>query len=231
MSNKNVLVVAAHPDDEILGCGGSMVKHVKQNDEVHVLILAEGITARDAVHDRHSRSSDLELLHQNAMRANCQIIGVRSCEINNFPDNRMDSVHSLDIVKIIEQKMAHVRPNIVYTHHGGDVNIDHRCVHDAVIVACRSQPDSTVKTLLFFEIPSSTEWQTPGARQLFVPNWYIDISTELTTKLDAMKIYEQELRPYPHTRSLEAIEFLAKWRGATIGVEAAESFMLGRCIR
>ena len=140
----------------------------------------------------------------------------------------MDSVPLLDVVKAIEVFINTHQPSIVLTHHSGDVNIDHCVVHDAVIVACRPQPDSFVRELLFFETPSSTEWNSPDNGKPFYPNWFVDISTTMDLKFQALSAYQDELRPFPHPRSLKVIESLAVWRGATAGVNAAEAFILGR---
>lgn len=224
---KKVLVFAAHPDDEVLGCGATIAKHVMLGDEVHVVILAEGATSRDEKRDRGQRRSDLSELAEAAHKAK-EILGVASLVLHDFPDNRMDSVDLLDVVKTIESHIDKVRPEIVYTHHGGDVNIDHRCIHEAVITACRPQPLQLVKTLLFFEIPSSTEWQVPGSAPPFTPNWFVDVSATLSTKQTALQVYSAEMRPWPHSRSIEAVEHLARWRGGSVGVEAAEAFVVGR---
>lgn len=229
MSN-SVLVVAAHPDDEILGCGGAMASHVQAGDQVTAAILAEGVTSRDAERDRERRLDELSKLGDDARQAN-GILGVTDVELHDFPDNRMDSVARLDIVKYVETLIERTRPNILYTHHIGDVNIDHRRIHEAVVTACRPIPGNhQVDTLLFFEIASSTEWQTPGSAPPFTPNWYIDITETLQLKKQALAAYETEMRPWPHARSIEAVAHLAHWRGANIGVNAAEAFMLGRRI-
>ena len=229
MSNR-VLVVAAHPDDEILGCGGAMAKHVQADDRVTVAILAEGLTSRDAVRDRERHLEELSALGEAARRAN-GILGVTDVELHDFPDNRMDSVARLDIVKHVEGLIERTRPNILYTHHNGDVNIDHRCIHEAVVTACRPMPGNhQVDTLLFFEVTSSTEWQTPGSAPPFTPNWFLNITETLQLKQQALEAYESEMRPWPHARSIEAVVHLAHWRGANIGVDAAEAFMLGRRI-
>jgi N-acetylglucosamine malate deacetylase 1 len=225
-----VLVVAAHPDDEILGCGATIAQHVRQGDKVHVLILAEGVTSRDASPQRKARESELSSLRLAAQKAH-KILGVHSVTLHHFPDNRMDSVDLLDIVKVIEGPIARLRPTIVYTHHRGDVNIDHQMTHDAVIAACRPQPAQTVKTLLFFEVASSTEWRPQASGTPFTPNWFTDVSKTLPLKLAALKAYRQEMRPWPHSRSIKALEHLARWRGATIGRPAAEAFILGRTLR
>ena len=132
------------------------------------------------------------------------------------------------ITQAVEALIAKHQPEIVFTHHVGDVNIDHRRLHEAVVTACRPQQGQCVKTLLCFEVPSSTEWQLPGSAPAFLPNWFIDISTTLGRKLAALDHYADELRPWPHPRSRQGVEHLAHWRGATVGVNAAEAFVLGR---
>ncbi|WP_392534983.1 PIG-L deacetylase family protein [Nostoc sp. C117] len=227
MANKHILVVAAHPDDEVLGCGGAIAKHTQQGDIVHVLILAEGATSRTPQRDRKKLQHELSALAEVAHQAS-EILGVTSLTLHDFPDNRMDSCDLLDIIKVIEQEIVQYQPEIIYTHHIGDVNIDHCRIHQAVVTATRPMPGSTVKTLLFFEIASSTEWQTPGSARAFVPNWFVDISETLSLKREALAAYESEMHPWPHARSVEALEHLAHWRGASVGVEAAEAFILGR---
>ncbi|MBJ6801710.1 PIG-L deacetylase family protein [Geomonas propionica] len=224
-----VLVIAAHPDDEVLGCGGTIARHVQAGDEVHVVILAEGLTSRDVVRERAVRSSELSELAQVAHRAN-SILGVTSLSLHDFPDNRMDGVELLDVVKVVEDHIRAKRPNIVYTHHAGDVNIDHRRIQEAVVAATRPQPGQTVETLLFFEVASSTEWQPPGSFPPFLPNWFVDISTTLTLKMQALEAYACEMREWPHARSCQSLEHLAHWRGGSVGCEAAEAFVLGRRI-
>lgn len=224
---KRVLVIAAHPDDEVLGCGATMARHVQLGDEVHVVILAEGATSRDERRDRDQRMSDLSQLAEAAHKAN-EILGVTSLTMHDFPDNRMDSVDLLDIVKTVESCMDRIKPDIVYTHHTGDVNIDHRCTHDAVVTACRPFPQQSAHILLFFEVPSSTECRPPGSAQPFMPNWFVDISCTLSCKVKALQEYATEMRPWPHSRSYEAVEALARWRGTSVGVEAAEAFVVGR---
>lgn len=226
---KSVLVIAAHPDDEVLGCGGTIATHSRAGDEVHVVIMAEGMTSRLPKRNRGAFAKELKSLGQAARKAN-KILGATSVTLLDFPDNRMDSLDRLDITKAVEDLVKKFQPTIVYTHHVGDVNIDHRCIHDAVITACRPLPGHCVETILFWETSSSTEYQPPQSAPPFLPNWWNDISATLDLKLDALRAYHVEMRPWPHARSLEAIEHLAKWRGASIGVSAAEAFMLGRKI-
>ena len=228
--NNDVLIIAAHPDDEVLGCGGAMVKHIENGDDVHVIILAEGMTSRDINRNRDGRSSDLSTLAETAKNAN-DIIGVTSLYLHDFPDNRMDSLDLLDVVKVIEGFIETYQPSIVYTHHRGDVNIDHTVIHDAVIAATRPQPGHCVKTVLFFETASSTEWRPAQSLSAFSPNWFVDISGRaLSKKLEALEAYTTEMRAFPHARSVKALDYLAKWRGSIIGCDAAEGFMLGRQI-
>jgi len=224
-----VLVVAAHPDDEILGCGGAMARHVREGDEVHVMIMAEGLTSRSGF-DAAGGQGELAELARVAQAANSRL-GITEVSLHGFPDNRMDSVDRLDVTKVIEEKIASFAPALVYTHHAGDMNIDHRVIHDAVNTACRSTPGHPVRTLLYFEVPSSTEWQIPGSAPVFAPTWFVDISATLDAKLAALHEYEMEMRDWPHPRSYKAVEHLARWRGATIGADAAESFILGRMVR
>lgn len=224
-----VLVVAAHPDDEVLGCGAAMAKHAAEGRDVHVLILAEGLTSRGAERNRKAAAAGLSELERAARRAN-GILGAASVTLLAFPDNRMDSVDRLEVIKAVEAVIALRRPSLVYTHHGGDVNIDHRVVHDSVIAACRPQPGHPVRTLLFFEVASSTEWQASPALGAFRPNWFEDVTETLPLKLKALEAYALEMRPWPHARSIRALEYLARWRGASIGAEAAEAFMAGRHI-
>jgi len=226
---KNVLVIAAHPDDEVLGCGGAIAKHADAGDTVSVIILAEGATSRGAVRDRNAAASELSSLAAAAEQAN-RILGVSSLKLHDFPDNRMDSVDLLDVVKVIEAAIDSCRPAIVYTHHAGDLNIDHRRTHEAVITACRATPEQVVKSLLYFEVASSTEWQTPGSAPAFTPHVFVNIQSTLERKLEALKSYGSELRQFPHPRSIGAVEALARWRGASSGFVAAEAFVLGRSV-
>ena len=230
MKMKNrILVVAAHPDDEILGCGGAIAVHAQAGDEVHVVIMAEGVTSRDHRRGLDARQAELAGLAEAARSANA-LLGATSVILHGLPDNRMDSLDRIDVIKLIEIEIVRVNPDVVYTHHSGDLNIDHRIVHECVSTACRPMPGQSVKCLLFFEVPSSTEWMPPGSAGAFAPNWFVDISSKLDIKLKALECYASEMRSWPHARSIRALEHLARWRGASAGVEAAEAFVLGRRI-
>jgi len=227
--NPTALVVAAHPDDEVLGCGGWMARMADEGWHVHVLILAEGATSRMPSRDRGGVGEALSELAKSAKLAG-QILGARSVHLEDFADNRMDGVELLDVVKRIEQEVERVRPQRVLTHHLGDVNVDHAVIHQAVAAACRPLPGSSVRELLYFEVPSSTEWRPAGSSRMFEPSQFVDINTSLDRKLQALRAYASEMRAFPHPRSLEAAEHLARWRGATIGCPAAEAFVVGRRI-
>lgn len=226
--NNTIAVIVAHPDDEVLGCGGTICRFAQEGYMIHILILADGESSRSTISDK-GKFGQIKL-RKEAANAACKILGCNSVITQNLPDNRLDRIERLEIIKIIESFIHEYNPITLFTHHAGDVNIDHRVVHDSVIAATRSQPDFPVKEIYFFEVPSSTEWRPPGSALSFSPNVFIDISSYLQNKLDALTAYAQELRPFPHPRSYEAVEALARWRGATAGVNAAEAFMLGRKI-
>jgi len=233
---KTVLIIAAHPDDEVLGCGGTLARHAAAGDAVHILIMAEGLTSRDKVRDVEARQSGLSALAQTAHKAG-NMLGAASVELLAYPDNRMDSLPLIDVVKEVEARLEKLQASIVYTHHVGDLNIDHKITHKAVVTACRPYPEQMVRTLLFFELPSSTDWQTSEPGTAFMPNWFVDISgtdgsiSFLDKKIQALEMYEEEMRPFPHARSIEAVQSLAISRGAGVGFGAAEGFVLGRKLR
>ena len=223
----SILIVAAHPDDEVLGCGGSIVKWSQEGKKVHILIMAEGATSRNKQRDRDVSRKELSLLAQSANKAG-EILGAETVTLLDYPDNRMDSIDLLDVVKSIECYIEKIKPEVIATHHFGDLNIDHQTVHTAVMTASRPQPGHVVKRILSFETPSATEWQSPINKQAFIPNWFEDISSTLDMKIKALDAYKSEMRHFPHSRSIEAVEHLAKWRGAIVGIKASEAFMLMR---
>lgn len=224
----NILIVAAHPDDEILGAGGVACWHLAKGDRVSSLILGEGITSR-FLKRSEARHHQVRKLQERSKKA-LHYLGVRRNFYFQLPDNRFDSVDFLDIVKIVESVKKQVRPNIIYTHHPGDLNIDHRLTCHAVVTATRPMPKESVKRILAFEIPSSTEWNFAHPEHAFTPNVYVDISKYLNTKVKAFQRYVSEVQPGTHPRSLKGIQTLAIWRGLQVGVKAAESFQLIRDI-
>jgi len=226
---KNALVIAAHPDDEVLGCGGTIARMADDGWNVSVLILAEGATSRADRRDRGGHLKELSELAQCARRAG-KILGAKDVVLEDFPDNRMDGVELLDVVKRIEAAVERVQPSRVLTHRLGDVNIDHNIIHHAVAAACRPLPGSCVKEVLYFEVASSTEWRHGASMTPFTPNLFVDIGSTLERKLQALQAYSCEMRDFPHARSIQALEHLARWRGATVGCHAAEAFEIGRRI-
>lgn len=221
--SKTVLIVAAHADDEVLGCGGTIARHVFEGDAVHVVFMADGVGSRGA--DRLGELKERNQARDEALR----VLGVAEWHALDFPDNRMDQVPLLDVVRKLESIIEKLQPKRVLTHHCGDLNVDHRLTHEAVMTACRPVPGFSVREILTFEVMSSTEWNTPGAAS-FVPNTFVDISDYLPKKLEAMAAYEIEMRPAPHSRNVSHIEALARHRGNCVGVEAAEAFVTVRVI-
>lgn len=222
--SETVLVIAAHPDDEVLGCGGTIARHASVGDQVHVMFLADGVAART-----RAEKSDLDRRQAAALSA-ARLLSISSVSFGELPDNKLDTVAMLDIVRPIETKLATLAPSIIYTHHGGDLNVDHQRAYQAVLTACRPQPGTSVRRILAFEVLSSTEWAGPLSES-FCPNVFIDISAYLSQKLAALSIYGNEMRESPHARSIANATSLAHYRGATVGRVAAESFMLIREIR
>jgi len=221
---KRILVIAAHPDDEVLGCGGTIAKLIKQGFETYTLILGEGITSRDDKRSKEKRCREITNLKEHAKKANT-ILGVKKVFYHDFPDNRFDTVSFLDIVKVIEKIKNKIKPNIVFTHYEKDLNIDHQITYKAVITATRPVREETVREVYSFEIPSSTEWSYPLS---FSPNVFYDISETIDVKLRALEEYKTELREYPHPRSLDGVKLIAKDWGMKVGLNYAEAF---KCVR
>lgn len=221
--SKVILIVAAHSDDEAIGCAGAMAKHVAVGDEVHVLFMTDGVSSR------LNEKNDIDHRLSSAETASA-IIGVTSIENLDFPDNQMDSIPLLNVTQAIEKKVEVVQPDVIYTHHIGDLNVDHQTTHKAVMTACRPQPASCVKEIYSFEVLSSTEWQSPGFLP-FSPNVFVDISNFIEVKKKALETYAEEMRPSPHSRSISNVINHANVRGNTVGVDYAEAFMSIREIK
>lgn len=222
--SETVLVVAAHTDDEALGCGGTIARHVAEGDTVYAVFLADGVTSR-----LEASSEELEQRNEASETAR-HILGIKKSYMLGFPDNRLDTVPLLDIVQKLEEVIEAVEPSIVYTHHHGDLNIDHRITHQTTMTACRPIPGSSVREIYAFEVVSATEWNTPGASP-FTPSMFVDISEHLEKKMDALRAYALEMRECPHSRSMENVRQLAKVRGCSVGVFAAEGLMAIRIVR
>ena len=221
MITKNILVVAAHSDDEVLGCADTITRHVAEGNDVHVVFMTNGVGSRNA-------DCSAALQREQFAKSAAKVMGIKTINTFEFPDNKMDSVPLLEITQAIETVIEKINPELIYTHHYGDLNIDHRVTHQTVMTACRPRPGFCVKELYAFVL-SSTEWQTPGYMS-FVPNVFVDITAYMDKKLDAIQVYNMEMREQPHSRSIVNTKNLASLRGATIGVVYAEAFSLIRKI-
>ena len=221
------LIIAAHPDDEVLGCGGTIAKSSPNND-TYTLILGEGATSRDIT--ERQKKEDVNRLRKEAEHAN-KIIGVKKVFFESFPDNKFDTISLLSMVKTVERYVQKIKPEVIYTHHRGDLNIDHRITFDAVLTACRPVENNPVKKILSFEVPSSTEWNIQMASTSFNPNVFEDITKTIDRKVEAMSVYQTEVRLPPHPRSIEKIKAFAEARGGAAGMYYAEAFMLIRELR
>lgn len=219
---RSVLVIAAHPDDEVLGCGATMARHSGAGDAVHVLILGEGGTARRQDRTEPGAAQDVAELRHAAEQAGREV-GAAEVTVEDLPDNRFDSVDLLEVAKLVERAVARIMPDIVYTHHAWDLNEDHRVTNHAVRIACRPLEGSSVRSVYTFETLSGTEWGE-GQALTFSPQHFVDVTDFVDTKLRALAHYKTEMRSFPHPRSPEAVRALAQIRGATVGVAAAEAF-------
>lgn len=224
---KKVLIVAAHPDDEILGCGGTVARLANEGHEIYTLILGEGITSRDDSRDREKREQEIAQLKEQVHEAN-KVIGVKEVFTCDLPDNRFDSVPLLDVVKAVDKIKTQIKPHIIFTHYQNDLNIDHTVTCKAVITAARPLVGETVKEIYAFEIMSSTEWNFPLS---FSPDCFYDISATIGAKVEAMEKYQTELRDYPHPRSLKGIRLTAENWGMKTGIPFAEAFKIIRIVK
>jgi N-acetylglucosamine malate deacetylase 1 len=227
MKNR-VLIVAAHPDDEVLGCGGTIIRHVKKGDSVSVVLLGEGETSRNgSTATGQKRANQL----QTDARKVSRFLGVKQLYLLGLPDNRLDSLDLLEVVKKLEDIKRKIRPTIVYTHHFGDLNIDHRIAFNATLTAFRPQPEEQMVSIFAFETASSTEWNVQTAKTVFCPNHFVSLTKkEMQRKIHALEIYESEIRAFPHPRSSRSLVHLACWRGSAVGLWSAEAFEVIRSI-
>lgn len=224
-----VLVIAAHPDDEVLGCGGTIARLAAEGREVQIAILVEGLTSRDEQRDADKHAVALAGLRITAQHV-VTLLGARALHTFGLPDNRLDTVAMLDVVKICESLIERIQPTVVLTHHAGDLNVDHRVIAQAVLTATRPIAGGPVLQVIAFEVASSTEWAFQRIEPLFRPNLFVDIEATLPHKIAAMKAYDGECRAFPHPRSPEALEAQARRWGATAGLMAAEAFEIARSI-
>ncbi|MDQ1351746.1 MAG: family deacetylase [Acidobacteriota bacterium] len=225
--NKKVLIIAAHPDDEVLGCGGTAARLVKEGHEIYTVIIGEGITSRDDARQPEKRAKEFERLKRQTCDAN-GVLGVNDVFMFNFPDNRFDTAPLLDIVKMIEKIKEKIKPDILFTHFENDLNIDHQITYRAVLTASRPLPGETVREIYSFEVLSSTEWRFPLT---FSPDCFFDITQTIDIKTAALEKYESELKEFPHPRSIKGMRLNAEQWGMKTGVPFAEAFKVVRLLR
>jgi len=219
----NILVIAAHPDDEVLGCGGAIIRHVKKGDRVTILILTDGAVTR-------YKKKMIKVLRDSAKKC-ARTLGADKIIFKDLPNQMLDAIPVTRVIQVIEKVMKKVSPNIVYTHDKGDLNHDHRVAYEATLVATRPIPDMGTRKIFTYFVPSSTEYNDTDEKNIFIPNVFLDIKKEVEAKIEAFSCYKSEARPYPHPRSPEAIRTYAKRWGTQAGLEHAEPFRLIREIR
>lgn len=225
----SVLVIAAHPDDEVLGCGATVARLSAEGERVHIAILGEGMTSRYEARDAADKDR-IANLHANASAA-AAVLGVKDVRIFELPDNRFDTVPMLEVCKLVEGLIDEIKPATIYTHHPGDLNVDHGVVHRAVLTATRPMQGCPVREVLTFEVASTTEWAFGQFDPAFRPNVFVDVSATLAAKCEALSRYESEIRDFPHPRSVEGVKYIARRWGSVVGCAAAEAFELVRSIR
>jgi LmbE family N-acetylglucosaminyl deacetylase len=222
MSKKSVLIIAPHPDDEVLGCGGLIRKYAGQNMDVYVLVMSRG-TPKLYSPDR------IENVRNEARQAH-EILGVKETIFLNFYAPEMDDVPLADISTAIAEVIKKQKTEMLFIPHRGDIHNDHTVVFKAALVAARPVGNYTVKEIYSYETLSETEWAPPFGDDAFIPTYFVDITNEFPAKLEAMRYFKSQLKEFPNPRSLETIEALAKFRGATVGFDRAEAFMTIRRI-
>lgn len=215
MTGRRVLVIAAHPDDEVLGCGGTVALHVRHGDRVQSVLAADGESLR------YGPGGVGQSTHIERAR---QILGVERVHTLGFQDQRLDTVTLTEVISGLERVIREFQPHVVYTQWGGDVNKDHQLLFEAQLVATRPT-EVGIEAVLAFDTASSTEWAFPRS---FIPDTWVDVSESLETKIRAFAAYESEQRPYPHPRSLRALEQKARAWGNQVCLDAAEVFMTVR---
>ena len=222
--NKSILVIASHPDDEAIGCGASIARHIDEGDKVCIITLTNGVNSRDDV-----QTKDAQERNEAAINS-INSLGAKWIGSGDFPDNKMDSIPLIDVVKFIESFKESFYPDIIYVHSPTDLNIDHRIAASATLTAYRPQPNEKYSEIRFFEISSSTDYTVKQLEDSFEPNLYINIDNYWENKLKALKFYDMEMHPDPHSRSYKKIKSLAEFRGAQSGMKLAEAFQVVRRI-
>jgi len=219
---KRILVIAAHPDDEVLGCGGTLARFADEGAEIHVAILANGITSRIGV--PANEAADLLKVHHERARKAGALLGAKDVRVLGFGDQKLDAIPLLDVTHAIETEVARIGPDAIFTQHGGDLNMDHVVAFRATLTATRPMRGRALQAVFAYPVASSTEWAFGRFEPRFTPDVFSDISSTLERKIEAMEIYESEARAFPHPRSPEALRAAAAHWGSAVGVMAAEPF-------
>lgn len=222
--NKSVLIIAAHPDDETIGCGGTILKHIDDRDTVNIITLTDGVSSRDSLSSSDERERNI------AANKAIKLLGANWVGCGTFPDNNMDSIPILKIIKFIESFKKEYYPNIIYTHSPNDLNVDHGIAAMATLTAFRPEPAEKYDEIRFFEVASSSDFSVKQLNNKFEPNLFININNFLEKKIKALECYDEEIRDYPHSRSYKKIKALAEYRGAQSGMNFAEAFEVVRKI-
>lgn len=217
-----ILIIAPHPDDEVLGCGGTIKKYVSRGNEIFLCIVTKAYTP--------DWSGDFIKNREEEIKCAKNSLGIKEVVFLGLPTVKLDTVPQKELNDSISECIKNINPDIVFVPFHGDINKDHKLVSEATLVAVRPKPGLSVKKVYCYEVLSETEWAKPAQKieDVFIPNFYEDISDYLNDKLKAMECYKSELKDYPHPRSLEGIKVLAQKRGTECGTKAAEAFILLR---
>ncbi|WP_182034752.1 PIG-L deacetylase family protein [Vibrio diabolicus] len=224
---KKVLVVGAHADDEVLGIGGTISRLTNQGIQVDVLIVTDSTSSQ---YQSHQNLSEIDENRRSGLELSCETLGVHTVHQFNFPDMRLDQVAHVELNRSISQVINSGNYDTIFVHHHSDVNLDHQMVFKSVMVCTRPMPNSSIKNVFCYYTPSSTEWGSYSESSAFIPNVFVDISHHLDTKLKAFEVYTDEIREYPHPRSSDNLVSVAKFFGSSVGLDAAEPFVLVRHI-
>lgn len=221
---KKILVISAHPDDDALGCGGTIAKFSKEKSDVFVVYFTDGVSARS---NNNNIKKEILGRRKNSIQA-AKILGIKKCFFFSYPDNKLDKTPLLEITQKIEKIIQQTNPEVIMTHSEHDLNIDHQIINRAVITATRPKPKSKIKKILLFETLSSSEWKFSNKKNFFNPNYFVDISKTINKKVSALKCYKKEIMKWPHPRSVKGVRNLAMYRGQTVGLKYVEAFYLLR---
>ena len=221
---KKVLIIAAHPDDDAFGCGGTIKKLANQKNKIYAIYFTDGVSARINKKDLKKKINDRK---KNSEKAS-KILGIKRCIYHSFPDNQLDKIPLLEIIQKIEEQIKKIKPDLILTHFENDLNIDHQIINRAVVTATRPKPNFRLKKILMFETLSSTEWKFSNKTKNFNPNYFVDISKTINQKIKSVKCYKNEIFNWPHPRSEKGVKTLAMFRGQSVGLKFAEAFQLLR---